>query len=438
VPGVACVDVGSTFTKGLLVDVPSGEVLGAASTPTTSATDVLTGVGTVLDALGRPSTVHACSSAGGGLRLAVVGQERRVTAEAGARVGLSAGARVVHVASGVLDRAGLAALRDARPDVVLLVGGTDGGNPAVLLANADRLGRSALRVPVVVAGNVAVRDEVVARLSARPRPVVAVANVLPTIGELHPGPARAAIRQVFIRHVIGGKRLTRRPAVLAGLVRAATPDAVLAGVEVLAAERGHDVLVVDVGGATTDVYSVLDRDRQDARADLDAVEPLWHARSVEGDLGMRWNAPGIVAAAMAERLLPAGEEALADGAARRAAEPGWVPDSPADWDEDLTLARLAVTVAVRRHARDGPRDLRHVGLVVGSGGVVRHADPGRWAEVLAPCRTDYAGGWSLPEASALAVDAEYVLAAAGLLALSGDTDAAARVALTAVHEVSQT
>ena len=82
--------------------------------------------------------VLACSSAGGGLRLAVVGYERAVTAEAGHRVGLSAGARVVHVAAGPMDDAAFAALLDARPDVVLLVGGTDGGNAEVLLHNAER------------------------------------------------------------------------------------------------------------------------------------------------------------------------------------------------------------------------------------------------------------------------------------------------------------
>src|SRR5262245_58005612 len=113
---------------------------------------------------GHEVAAIACSSAGGGLRLAVVGYEREITAEAGFRVGLSAGARVVHVASGPLDRAALTDLGAARADVVLLVGGTDGGNAEVLLHNADalassRAGRELDRsVPIVVAGNVEVRD----------------------------------------------------------------------------------------------------------------------------------------------------------------------------------------------------------------------------------------------------------------------------------------
>ncbi|TDB69591.1 hypothetical protein E1182_29500, partial [Micromonospora sp. KC721] len=86
-------------------------------------------------------------------------------------------------------------------------------------------------------------------------PVTVADNVLPRIGVLAPASARAAIRGVFLRHVIGGKRLSRGGR-FARLVRAATPDAVLTGVEVLADTVGGDLVVVDVGGATTDVYSV--------------------------------------------------------------------------------------------------------------------------------------------------------------------------------------
>jgi hypothetical protein len=207
--------------------------------------------------------------------------------------------------------------------------------------------------------------------------------VLPRIGVLEPAPARAAIREVFLRHVIGGKRLSKGPR-FGRLVRAATPDAVLTGVELLADETGQDLLVVDVGGATTDVYSALVPDKAD-----DVAGTLWRSRTVEGDLGVRWNVEGIVAAASAEKL----------------AEP----------DGELDLAGCAATVAVRRHARAG-KDLRDVRLVIASGGVFRHA--GRAAAVAALERTvnDHAGGWALPRAPEITVDDRYVLAPAGLLA----------------------
>jgi uncharacterized protein (TIGR01319 family) len=426
---VLCVDFGSTFTKAALVDLDPGTLVSATSCPTTAATDVMDGYDECRAALGVTESVPtlACSSAGGGLRLAVVGYEREITAEAGSRVGLSAGARVVHVASGRLDGSSLRALTDDRPDVVLLVGGTDGGNSETLLHNANRLSRSRLRVPVVVAGNVEARDEVVGVLRAAGKHVVAADNVLPEIGRFDPAPARAAIRDVFIRHVIGGKKLSRRPEFVA-MVRAATPDAVLAGVELLSDGAGDvagagDVLVIDVGGATTDVYSVVVPRGEDAELRRHAVEVLWRSRTVEGDLGMRWSATGVVAAGRAERLVDAAEALVLDEAARhRASDPGYLPDDEVGRDLDTRLAELAVTVALRRHGRD--KSLREVGLVVGSGGVLRHSDVARRERILRPATQDLPGGWPLPANARVAVDAHYVLAAAGLLVAEHPVSAA--------------
>jgi len=432
---VACVDVGSTFTKAALVELGSGELLGTATRPTTAATDVMDGIDGCLAELAAREAVDvevlACSSAGGGLRLAVVGYERAVTAEAGHRVGLSAGARVVHVAAGPMGRADVAALREARPDVLLLVGGTDGGNAEVLLHNAAALAGSRLSAPVVVAGNADARDQVVEVLSAGGRRVTAAANVLPEIGRLDPHPARAAIRDVFIHHVIGGKKLSRR-ADFPAMVRAATPDAVLAGVEVLADGAGAvpgagDVLVVDVGGATTDVYSVVTPQGEDAVLRKEVVEVMWRSRTVEGDLGMRWGAVGVVDAAVTERLVTADEErSLRTSAERRARDTGFLPADDTDRATDARLAELAVTVALRRHGRGG-KDLREVALVVGSGGVLRHGSAQLRRQVLGPATRDLAGGWPVPEHARTVVDVDYVLAATGLLA-ADHPETAARLA----------
>jgi uncharacterized protein (TIGR01319 family) len=322
----------------------------------------------------------------------------------------------VHVAAGRLDGGGVNALRADRPDVVLLVGGTDGGDSDVLRHNANRLASARLRVPVVVAGNVEARDDIVAALTGHGVPVVATENVLPRIGVLNPGPARAAIREVFLRHVIGGKRLSRGRR-FASLVRGATPDVVLTAVELLGDLVGADLLVVDVGGATTDVYSA--REPTDS---TDVAGTIWRGRTVEGDLGLRWSAPSVLAAAVAERLLTADEAAaLEPEAALRANRPAMVPDTDKQRHVDMTLARLAATIAVRRHAR-GAMDLRQVRLFVGSGGVLRHGiDAGLLANVL----NDHAGGWALPRCAATVLDRDYVLAPAGLLAAEHPAIAAA-------------
>ncbi|GGM97242.1 hypothetical protein GCM10009721_25230 [Terrabacter tumescens] len=429
---ILAVDFGSTFTKGALIG-DDGAVLGTASTPTTGTQgrgDILDGYRTLRSALEVPddAVVRACSSAGGGLRLAVVGYERTVTAQAGHRVGLSAGAKVVHVAAGELTTADVAAVRAARPDLVLLVGGTDGGNRNVLLHNAARLAKGAIgghgahAVPIVVAGNVDARDEAAALLATTGRPTVLADNVLPQIGVIAPESARAAIREAFLRHVIGGKGLSRDPA-FAAMVEAATPDVVLGGVEVLASVTDGDVVVVDVGGATTDVYSCLTPEGEDAVLRKDVVAPLWHARTVEGDLGMRWNAEHVLEAAESEHLLASvpDPDALRAYAARVHERPGSLPVDELERSHDLELARLAALVAVRRHARpaqptESARPLANVVALVGSGGVLRHSDALGRDHVLGAVLADHAGGWKVPRAARATVDTAYLLFAIGLLA----------------------
>jgi uncharacterized protein (TIGR01319 family) len=431
---VVCGDVGSTYTKVAVVNVATGRLVATAAHPTTIATDVLDGLAAALAAVAAVlpgadlAEIRLCSSAGGGLRLAVVGYESLVTAEAGHRVGLSAGARVVHVATGRLTTPAIGELRAARPDVILLVGGTDGGDAEVLLHNAARLAGAGVRVPIVVAGNSDARDDACGLLEARGARFVATDNVLPRIGVLNPMPARAAIRSVFLTHVIGGKKLSRRRVQgrrFVDLVRGATPDLVLTGVEALADDLGTDLVVIDIGGATTDVYSVLTPDpEQFTGPRAEVAGTLWRSRTVEGDLGMRWSAMGVVAAAAAERVpvaaLPIDVE-LPAAAARRVADPAFLPTSDVERAEDVRIAELAAIVALRRHARGEPggaprKDLRDVRLVIGSGGVLRHADPAAAVSVLAGPLHDLAGGWPLPRHADTVVDVAYVLAAAGLLA----------------------
>jgi uncharacterized protein (TIGR01319 family) len=435
-----CVDFGSTFTKAALVDLAAGRILASASHPTTIATDVLEGYDACLGDLvaADPRTagaeVLACSSAGGGLRIAVVGNEELVTAEAGRRVALSSGGKVVAVIAAGAARTPeddpYGVLGPTRPDVVLLTGGTDGGNSEVLLQAARDLVAGGWSGPVVVAGNVEARAEVAAILGDVPH--VLADNVVPKIGVLTPGSARAAIREMFLAHVIGGKHLSAR-ADFTAMVRGATPDVVLTGVELLArgldAEHpgAGDVVVVDVGGATTDVHSVVEVDpdtqlTEDGLArEVVASTPV--TRTVEGDLGMRWSAVSTVT--------EAGLGDLAAAAVHRQAEPAFLPTTDAEADADEAIARAAVGLALRRHAgrsrvvlspegrvveRTG-KDLREVDLLVGSGGVLRNGRPGVAGRVLTGSTgADLEGGWQLPRHPRVVVDHDYVLAAAGLLA----------------------
>ncbi|RYC09587.1 glutamate mutase L [Nocardioides zhouii] len=441
---VVCVDFGSTFTKAALVDLDSGDLLATASHATTlpgpdGEGDVLDGYDACLTALAeqdpaaRDADVLACSSAGGGLRIAVVGNEELVTAEAGRRVALSSGGKVVAVlpmSDGGLDGE---ALREAEADIVLLTGGTDGGNAEAAVTAAEALAALQWDRPVVVACNTDARPEVAAALTRAGTPHVVADNVVPRIGVLAPGSARAAIREMFLSHVIGGKHLSSRVDAhgrgFTDLVRGATPDVVLTGVELLA--RGlddqhpgaGDVVVVDVGGATTDVHSVVELDPEDSGLAREVVATTPVTRTVEGDLGMRWSAVSTVEAA--------GRDDLAAGAVRRREHPDFLPDSDAEREADLDIAAAAVRIALERHAgrskvvvspegrvveRSG-KDLREVDLLVGSGGVLRHGGPDAVRRVLLPSTGDaFEGGWQLPRDPVVVVDRDYVLAAAGLLA----------------------
>jgi uncharacterized protein (TIGR01319 family) len=364
---LACVDIGSTYTKAALVELPTGWLLATAQAPTT-LDDVVSGVLTATAGFGDVPVV-GCSSAGGGLRLAVVGYEELISAEAGHRAALSAGARVVHVAAGVLSDAGLASVRSSAPDVVLLVGGTDGGEVSVLRANAATLASADWSVPVVLAGNAALRDEVAATLRDGGLPVREADNVLPDIGKLDPESARTAIREVFLEHVIGGDRLStdRR---LRQWVRAVTPDAVLDGVSVLAGLRRTadvpGVVVLDVGGATTDVYCVPDPDAEQASLGREAVGVPARRRTVEGDLGVSWSVEALRTAAADEGL-------------------------PVPGDDHLALGEAAATIALRRHLR--------AAAAYGPGGAGARG-----------------GAGSVLSGTEVVVDRDYVLAAAGLLA----------------------
>jgi uncharacterized protein (TIGR01319 family) len=444
---VLCADFGSTFTKLALVDTEQGLLLGTAQRPTSLATDVLDGYeaarAELLAAHQEVAEAHplACSSAGGGLRIAVVGNEELVTAEAGRRVALSSGGKVVTVLAGGLDDARRTELEAACPDVVLLVGGTDGGNSAQLLADAGSLARAGWTGPVVVAGDVHAREEVASLLGAAGTPYLLADNVVPRIGVLEPSSARLAIREVFLSHVIGGKNLSRRPE-LAQMVLGATPDVVLTGVELLAeaygsTRPGSGVVVLDVGGATTDVHSVvlLDPEEASLAREVVAVSPV--TRTVEGDLGLRWSAVTTADAALDAGLV---EPDLLGIAEQRAADPAYVATGAVDLVADLRLAGAAAVLAMRRHVgrskvvlsdegriveRSG-KDLRAVGLLVASGGVFRAATAEAARVALLPATGHDLEGWQYPEQPRIVVDTASVLAAAGLIALhGGDADAAA-------------
>lgn len=451
---VALADFGSTYTKVRLVDREEGRLLARAEAPTSFGTDLMDGYGVALgDAraqLGSAPNLEAelaVSSAGGGLRVAAIGLVADLTAAAARQAALNAGARLTTVLAGELDAAQLDELEADRPEIVLFAGGTDGGQADLVLENARRLASRRLGGYAVVACNAAVAEEVAAILAAAGVEATVAANVMPELGRLEIEPSRRAILRAFLEHVIGGKGLSASPE-FARMVRMPTPEAVLEATRLLS--RGTeqlpgigDVLVVDVGGATTDVHS--DRVAEVATPGIEdpLLPPPATMRTVEGDLGLRAGAPGVWAVdrpwILAE--LEGEAESVGQAVAHRFKHPEWVPEDPPEAAVDRALAIGSAATAVTRHCgtmlltrgeagpptlvREGP-DLRDVSRVLGTGGVFAHREDG--AEILRIALARRVPRSLAPREPELAVDSQYVLAAAGLLATL-DPDAAMRLML---------
>ena len=358
------IDFGSTFTKLRAVDLEKGEIIGAGQGPSTVATDITGGLTKALSNLeGRigplPDFKHrlACSSAAGGLGMVTVGLVKELTAEAAKQAALGAGARLTGAYSHGLTQGDIAEVEALAPDIILLAGGTDGGNSDVILENAEKLAAASVTCPVVVAGNREAADEAAGLLKAAGKPVTVTENVMPEFGTLNVEPARDAIRQVFIERIVHAKGIDRAEEMFDAVLMP-TPAAVLEGARLLS--EGLDnapglgpLVVIDVGGATTDVHSVATGEPT-AEGVIPHGLPEPHLkRTVEGDLGMRINAPAIAEAVGMDTLAEATGLDV-DGARKIldeiTAAVYSLPETAAQKRFDQALAEAAVGIAVARHA----------------------------------------------------------------------------------------
>ncbi|MBU1359518.1 MAG: glutamate mutase L, partial [Gammaproteobacteria bacterium] len=154
------VDFGSTWTKVRAVDLDEARVVASSQGPSTVTTDVTVGLEQALARLhaklGHVPHYRArlgSSSAAGGLRMVTAGLVRELTAEAARQAALGAGARLVGSYAYRLTRADVREIEACSPDILLLCGGTDGGNRDIIVHNASALAASAYAGPVIVAGN---------------------------------------------------------------------------------------------------------------------------------------------------------------------------------------------------------------------------------------------------------------------------------------------
>ncbi len=276
-------------------------------------------------------------------------------------------------------------------------------------------------------------------------PHIIVPNVMPTIHELNVHAARAAIHEQFIRQITYAKGLGDLQNTLTDKKVMPTPGAVLLATELLSRgtyrEKGiGSLMVLDVGGATTDVHSVmpyLDELKTEERGLVVNNEKQASYRTVEGNLGMRVSATGIVDAAgplaLAKRAGDGCEEMqekIRQYAGMLEKNPEHLAQDEKERRIDIAMAATALEVAMKRHAgilsqRFDPvlgiipgypmgRDLRSVEKVIAVGGIFTYSDDIVRQEILTEAFA--APGISLlPEAPQFAVDDKYFLYAMGVL-----------------------
>ena len=388
------IDIGSTWTKGA-VFVPDDEkglrLEELYRTPTT-VDDLRRGFDACRSKLDPDGTaeLYYSSSAKGGLRIAALGVVPELTLRMAREAACSAGGKITSVTSYKLCADDVAEMLKKAPDIVLLTGGTDGGNEECVLHNLDLLATLPPELPVIYAGNRGLRDLVRKKLAGRELKVVE--NVLPELSRPNAGPAREAIRELFLERIVSGRGLDRIVAET-GCEPVPTPLAMLEFLKSFYEFTGRDTgfAVVDMGGATTDFYSAC-ADKFEPNVMVRGIPEPPVKRTVEGDVGMRVSARAAFEEIRDELEKRRGEEfvvKMEKYIAHVSGECEYLPRTPEEKEFDLALAAGCCTVALRRHAgrrrqvftTNGPvavqtgRNLRHVNVVIGSGGFLSRMAP---------------------------------------------------------------
>lgn len=425
---IVATDCGSTTTKAILIEVVDGVYRQTyrGEAPTTveePLADVTLGVVNALtelqelsgrpliDAAGeiiRPARMEnghpvgcdiyiSTSSAGGGLQMVVAGVVREMSAASAKRAALGAGAIVMETLAANDRRKPheqIQRIRELRPDMILIAGGTDGGNVRQVVQIAERIAPAKplprfggeYRMPVIYAGNREAAPHV-QRAFGDEVELSIVDNLRPVLEREHLEPARDRIHDLFLEHVMAHAPGYDKLIAWADAPIMPTPGAVGNILETIARQREINVVGVDIGGATTDVFSVFDGQFN---------------RTVSANLGMSYSISNVCAeAGMANVLrwvhLPMPERELRNRVKNKMIRPTTIPQTLESLVFEQAVAREALRLAYLQHKEfatglKGVQQQRSVGdtfsqsqanasivdnlkldLLVGSGGVLSHA-----------------------------------------------------------------
>jgi len=378
--------------------------------------------------------------------MVAIGFVPELTAEAAKRAALGAGARVIRVFCNELTNREMEEIRNLKLDIILLAGGTDGGNQKCILHNARKIADHGINVPVVVAGNKSAGDEIEEILGAAGIFYKVTNNVMPRLNVLNVEPAREVIRDIFMEKIVEAKGMNKAEEIIDGILMP-TPAAVLKAAELLSKgtedEDGiGDLVVVDIGGATTDVHSIADGEPTKPGVTLRGLEEPFAKRTVEGDLGMRYSAVALREACGKRRIkkyLADLDMDIVEECRLRTEDTEFLPRTAADVNFDEALAKTATEVAMERHvgvlesvytpmgvvyAQTG-KDLMDVKCLIGTGGVLVESDHA-YGILKAGLYDTGNPDFLKPSHPRLLLDQSYILAAMGLFS-EHHPDAAVRI-----------
>ncbi|NLX61678.1 MAG: DNA mismatch repair protein MutL [Tissierellia bacterium] len=367
----------------------------------------------------------ATSSAAGGLRMTVHGLVYDMTVKAAKEAALGAGANIKNITAGKLRKSDLKKIQEIKPNIILIAGGVDYGERDTALYNSEMIAELDLEIPVIYAGNIENHEEVRELFKGKKTELYIVDNVYPRIDELNIEPTRKVIQSVFEKHIIHAPGMEKIRDLVTGPI-IPTPGAVMEAAKLLYEDIG-DLVVIDVGGATTDVHSVTEGSEEITRM-LINPEPT-AKRTVEGDLGVYVNMKNIVDLIGKEELARELDHTMDElESIMENHSPIPIDDIDIAFTEKLTLR--AVLTAIKRHAGRlryiyGPggkktlaegKDLTNIKYIIGTGGALTRL-PSR-VDILKEIPRSNKGNELLPNTEAeILIDNYYIMASLGVMAI---------------------
>lgn len=436
------VDFGSTFSKFTLINKEAGEIIAQTSHPTTQKSSIMTGYKKgkhdVLLSAGYDDKVdqleeYFCSSAWGGFKMIVIGFTNTLTQKAAEAAALGSGTRIVGSYFYELTATDLAEINQQHPDAVLLTGGTDGGNTHFVTTVAKQLASQLTTdIAVIYAGNQQARPAIEAIFDSWSGNLYFADNVMPAVNTIAVDDVRQVARDIFMAKILASNGLDQ-VANYARLPIIPTPTAVLLVTELWGSHQQtshHDgTLVVDIGGATTDIHTFGKGLPRGINVFYQGVQEPQLKRTVEGDIGMRESADSVASLIGEETL----QTTLASyftphdlqlAIAKRTKDAAYIADNVADMALDDTLAQYAMNTAIHRHVgqikkfdsetwHQWGKDAREFQSVIATGGILIHSPHTK--QLLTATFNQERSSDLRPKHPQVYLDNDYVLSALGVL-----------------------